>query len=138
MAFHGTQLRAITASFVTCAALLAACSGDDGPDGTVVPLDFCTPPDWVAIKDGNGPWQHILPVEGVYEATFETAKAGLAWANGPGGSLAGVIVQYGLPSELAIHCPTGAASGERFGHCHRGTGAHSSRPVPARMHSWLA
>jgi hypothetical protein len=99
----------LAGSFVVCTALLAACGSNDGPEGTVVPLDFCTAPDWVAIKDGSGPWQHILPVEGAYEATFETAKGGLAWASGPGGSLAGVIVQYGLPSELAVHCSEGTA-----------------------------
>ena len=114
--FLKSPIRSVTVSFTICAALLGACSGDDGPDGggngpdgTVVPLAFCTPPDWVAIKDGSGPWQRVLPVGGAYEATFETGKGGIAVASLTSPSGGSVTVKYGVPSALAVHCAEGQA-----------------------------
>jgi hypothetical protein len=97
-------------SLIASLAIVAACSGEDGPEdtpGTKVELSYCdNRPNWLAVQDGNGPWTRVLPVaEGKYEATFKSARGGVATVSAGGGTLQ---VNYGTLTELAsIRCDYG-------------------------------
>ena len=112
MSFARWPVHAI-GSAILCGALLAACSGDSGPEepaGTRVTLSFCTgnAPVWLAVQDGDAAWIRLLPrIAGIYDARFTANRGGVAFVSS-GSSL---TVAYGNLTELAsIACTSGSNS----------------------------
>jgi hypothetical protein len=91
------------------------------PGGGNVVLDWsgCTPPEWVAGQDGDGPWTQVLPQGGVYRFEVVTDRGGYAWVRGGNTVAVRYLTRAELTGPPLALCDAGPGS-----RTVTGTGAH--------------
>jgi len=98
---------------------VVAASGSGGS----VALDWsaCTPPEWVALQDGSGPWTRLTGTDGVFAGRVSSSVGAVAYL-APGNSLQ---VLYLTRDELTAH-PRAMCASAAGTTALSGTAVHSS------------
>jgi hypothetical protein len=93
------------------------------PTAGNVLLDWstCTPPDWIAYQDGNGPWAQTVPTAGVARFTVSSGKGGFAFVE----LRSKLTVSYMTQDELTAG-PLNMCPPKTSGKSVTGTASHTS------------